>query len=76
MIHLFLLMSIFVSMKSKTLSRESKWRGSVFSVLRTFSLTFQTPTGMTYPAWASRQMTAPAVQCSLSRSSLMAILDA
>ncbi len=54
----------------------AKWRGSVLSASRTFSRTFHTPTGITYPGCASLIMTAPAVLPSSSNSSFTAILEA
>jgi len=44
--------------------------------MRTFSLTFHTPTGMMYPGWASLIMTAPAVLFSLMSSSFTAMREA
>lgn len=76
LIHPSRLMSMVCSTMPRAASRVSKCNGSVLSAARTFSLTFQTPTGMTYPGWASLMMTAPAVLPSLMSSSLTAILDA
>ncbi len=76
LIHPSRFMSIICSTLPRAASRVSKWRGWVLRAARTFSLTFQTPTGMTYPGWASRMMTAPAVLPSPMSSSLTAILDA
>ncbi len=75
-IHPSLRMSIIVSTLSRAASSVSKWEGSVFRAARTFSRTFQTPTGMMYPGWASRMMTAPAVLPSSISSSFTAILEA
>lgn len=75
-IHPSLLMSMTVSTFVSRSSMVSKCSGSVRRAARTFSLTFHTPTGITYPGWASLMITAPAVRPSLMRSSLIAILDA
>lgn len=69
-------MSMVASTLVSAASRVSKCSGSVLRAARTFSLTFHTPTGITYPGWASLMITAPAVLPSEISSSLTAILDA